>query len=401
MPSIRDFFLGSWRAVSILGLTQILAWGAIYYTPVLVVPLIAAERGWPLSLGMGGFSLGILAAGVVSPRVGALVDRYGGHRVMPFGSLLGAAGLVAVTQATHPLAYLAVWALLGAAMAASLYDPAFATLGRIFGAKARQPITALTLAGAFASTVSWPVTRVLIDTVGWRGAYWFYAALLLLIAAPLHAFGLPSTRAAPERPAPAGLHPSAPALRPARGVTFLLVVAAFASYAFVPSGLLSHLLAMFGRLGLDPGTAVTIGVLFGPCQMAARLCEFIFARDVHPLVIARFAVSLMLAGFLLLASFGLTAVTAAAFMIMLGLCNGLITIARGTVPLALFGAAGYGRLIGRITGPALVVQSAAPLVVAFVAERTSDPVAIAFTGAFAAVSFVCFLLVRCPRVYTL
>jgi MFS family permease len=401
MPSIRDFFIGSWRAVSILGLTQILAWGAIYYTPVLVVPLIAAERGWPLSLGMGGFSLGILAAGLVSPRVGALVDRYGGHRVMPCGSLLGAVGLVAVTQATHPLAYLAVWALLGVAMAASLYDPAFATLGRIFGAKARQPITALTLAGAFASTVSWPVTRVLIDAVGWRGAYWVYAALLLLIAAPLHAFGLPRDSAGSERPQPGTPAPNAPALLPARGATFMLVVAAFASYAFVPSGLLSHLLAMFGRLGLDPGTAVTIGVLFGPCQMAARLCEFIFARDVHPLVIARFAVGLVLAGFALLALFGLSAITAAAFMVMLGLCNGLITIARGTLPLALFGAAGYGRLIGRIAGPALIVQSSAPLVVAFVAERASDPAAIALTGAFAAVSFVCFLLVRRPRVYRL
>jgi MFS family permease len=385
-----------WRAVPVLGVTQILAWGAIYYTPVLMVPLIAAEHGWSATLTMGGFSLGILVAGLVAPRVGTLVDRYGGHRVMPVGSLLGAAGLLALTRAEHPLAYLAVWIVLGVAMAASLYDPAFATLGRIFGAAARRPITLLTLAGAFASTVSWPATRVLVDVVGWRGTYVVYALLLAGLAAPLHAFALPRTRAVTET-RPGDPQVAAPALLPARGLPFLLVVAAFAVYAAVPSGLLANLLAMFERLGLQPATAVAIGTLFGPCQMAARLCEFLFARDVHPLNVARFAVGTLVVGFALLAVFGLSVAIAAAFMMLLGLCNGLITIARGTVPLALFGATGYGRLIGRIAGPALVIQSAAPLVLAAIAERTSDHLAIALAGALVLMSFGCFLAIPRPR----
>ena len=122
----------------------------------------------------------MLVAGFVSPRVGRMIDRYGGHRVMPAGSLLAAIGLVALVYAAHPAAYLAVWMLLGVATAASLYDPAFATLGRIFGAAARRPITVLTLAGGFASTVSWPVTHVLIEVAGWRGTYLVYAAMLAL-----------------------------------------------------------------------------------------------------------------------------------------------------------------------------------------------------------------------------
>src|SRR5262249_49735297 len=123
-------------------------------------------RGWSAAFSMGGLSLGLLVAGLLSPRVGAAIDRHGGHRVMPVGSLLGAVGLVALVHADHPLAYLAVWALLGAARAASLYDPAFATLGRIFGSGARPAITALTLAGGFASTVSWPATHLLLGTLG-------------------------------------------------------------------------------------------------------------------------------------------------------------------------------------------------------------------------------------------
>src|SRR5215210_1916991 len=225
MPSLREFFYGPWRAVAVLGVTQILAWGTVFYPPVMTVPLIAAERGFSFTFAMGGFSAGLLAAGFLSPTVGGLIDRHGGHRVMPFGSLAGAAGLAGLTVASHPVTYFAVWMLLGGAMAASLYDPAFATLGRIFGAKARQPITVLTLAGGFASTVSWPSTYVLLQQLGWQGTYLVYAALLAFMAAPLHAFALPRTRATHDVVPADGAAP--PPLRPTTGAAFLLVVAAF------------------------------------------------------------------------------------------------------------------------------------------------------------------------------
>src|SRR5205814_675561 len=166
---------------------------------------------------------GLLVGGLVAPRVGRLIDRYGGHRVMPLGSLLGSAGLVALVLAQHPLAYLVTWMALGLAMAASLYDPAFATLGRIFGSAARAPITVLTLAGGFASTVSWPATQFLIDAVGWRGAYLIYAALLAGLAAPLHALALPreQAQAVPHHAAPSGTKTKP--FVPARGFAFVLI----------------------------------------------------------------------------------------------------------------------------------------------------------------------------------
>jgi MFS family permease len=395
MADIRSVSFGFWRAVLVLAATQILAWGTIYYTPVLTVPLIAADHGWSRTFAMGGFSLGILMTGLASPYVGILVDRYGGHVVMPVGSLLGATGLAALSATDHPAVYLAVWALLGVAMASSLYDPAFASLGRIFGTEARRPITVLTFVAGLASTISWPTTSALIGWVGWRETYLIYAALLAFIAAPLHAFALPRSRALTDVVVSDAAAKAAPVL-PARGLTFILVVAAFACFAFVPSGLLAHLLAIFERFGIDHTTAVAIGTLFGPCQVAARLCEFIFARGVHPVTIARFAVGLLLLGFIMLGVFGLSAVIAAAFMLLLGLANGLMTIARGTVPLALFGASNYGRLIGRIAGPSLVVQSSAPLILAFVAERVSDPTALMLAAAMATISLACFFAIR-PR----
>jgi MFS family permease len=395
MPTFRDAIAGPWRAVLVLGVTQILAWGAIFYPPVLTVPLIAAERGWSMTFAMGGFSLALLTAGLVSPRVGLLIDRHGGHRVMPAGSLLGALGLFLLGFADHPAAYLAVWMLLGVAIAASLYDPAFATLGRVFGTAARRPITALTLIAGFASTVSWPATHILLEAVGWRGTYLVYAGLLAIVAAPLHAFALPRTRADPMARTAATAHVPSTVLKPS-GWPFMLVAAAFSAYAFVPSGLSAHLLAIFGRAGIDAVTVVTIGALFGPAQVAARIVEFVFARRIHPLDVARFAVAMLLAAFALLALFGLSVATAAAFAVMFGMTNGLITIARGAVPLALFGAAGYGHLMGRIGGPFLAIQAIAPLVLAFVAERNSDPAVLAVVAIFALVSFLAFMAVRRP-----
>jgi len=392
MPSLREFIVGPWRAVAVLGVTQILAWGAVFYPPVMTVPLIAAERGFSFTFAMGGFSAGLLTAGFVSPTVGGLIDRYGGHRVMPFGSLAGAAGLVGLTVASHPVAYFAGWMLLGAAMAASLYDPAFATLGRIFGAKARQPITVLTLAGGFASTVSWPATYSLLQPLGWQGTYLIYAALLAFVAAPLHAFALPRARATHDVVPAEGAAP--PPVRPTSGAAFLLVVAAFAAYSFVPSGLSAHLLAIFQRAGLEPHVVVLVGMLFGPSQVAARLCEFIFARNIHPLMMARFAAGMLVASFALLWLFGFSTPAAVLFAVMFGVANGLTTIARGAVPLALFGPVGYGRIIGRIARPALVITAVAPVVIAAVAERASDPVALAVAAAFAVVALICFVLIR-------
>ena len=395
MPSFRDVVHGPWRAVPVLGVTQIVAWGTIFYSPVLTVPLIAAERGWSLSFAMGGFSFCLLVAGLASPLIGSMIDRFGGHVVMTAGSLIGALGLFALVHAGDRVSYLAVWMVLGVGLATSLYDAAFATLGRIFGAAARSPITVLTLAGGFASTVGWPSTHLLMNAAGWRGTYLVYAALLALVCAPLHAFLLPRSRAVVHATPTDAI--KSPTLLPPRGISFLLVAAAFASYAFVPSALSAHLLAVFGRSGIDAATVVMIGALFGPAQVTARLIELMFGRKLHPLHLARFAVTLLVTAFVMLALLGISAPVAAAFALMFGAANGLITIARGAVPLALFGPAGYGALIGRIAGPSLLMQAAAPFTLAFVIERASDPAALACAAAFAVIALMCFAAIRRPR----
>lgn len=391
---LRAALRSRWRAVPILGLAQVISWGAIYYTPVLIVPLIAEARGWSLTLSMAGFSVGLLAAGIASPFVGKAIDRFGGHRVMPLGFLAGAAGLVAVGYASHIAVYFAVWALLGVAMAAALYDPAFATLARIFGTSARSAITLLTFIGGFASTVSWPLTHLLIEKIGWQSTYQVYAALLAFVAAPLLAFALPREQAA-KLPLPDGAAAKLKHL-PAKGLPFLLVACAFALYMFIPSALSAHMLAIFAHGGIDPATVVTIGALFGPSQVAARLLEFTFARKQHPLNIARIAVAILIFVCSIIVLFGISVPLAAGFAILFGVSNGWMTISRGNVPLALFGPNGYGRLIGRIAAPSLFMQSVGPLLLALAAEKLSDRAAIGMIGLFACAALGCFLAIRRP-----
>jgi len=373
---------------------MILTWGTLWYSAALLLPLLAQARGWSITLVMSGISVGLLAGGFASPRIGKAIDAYGGHYVMGAGSLLGAAALCALPFVTHPVVYFLVWIGLGVSMAANLYDPAFATLTRIFGPGARKQITLLTLMGGFASTVSWPTTHLLLGVTDWRGTYFIYAAIMALFVAPLHAFAIPRSKAETVVPREGE---KVPAVLAAKGGVFLLVACAFATFMFAQSGMLTHMLLIYERMGVDRSTAVFIGALFGPAQVAARICELAVARHTHPLNVARFAAGLLICGFAVFAIFGISAITAGIFVIMFGAANGLMTIARGTLPLALFGPKGYGHLVGRLAAPALGVQAAAPIAMALVIERISDPAALALTAGFIVFAFICFFGIRRPK----
>jgi len=398
MHRLRDLVFGPGRAVLVLAFTQILTWGILIYPPVLTMPHVTAAHGWSLAFGMAGFSLGLIVSGLLSPVVGGLIDRHGGNVIMASGAVAGALGLALFSVADHPATYLACWLLLGAAMSASLYDPAFATLTRIFGASARRQITFVTFAGGFASTVGWPATHLLLENVGWRGTYLTFAAVFALVVAPLHAFALPRHVAiAPLPVVDAVVVPQQATLRP-EGWPFILLAAAFSLYSFILSGVTSNLLALLERGGLSAATAVTIGAMFGPAQVASRLADFMLAGRTHPLWIARGAVVLVVSAFAMLAFAGISFPLAALFAIGFGAANGVMTIARGALPLLMFGPAGYGRVIGRIARPALFVQAFAPFVVASAVETLSDRMVLLLGTVLALAVLLCFVMIKTPGI---
>lgn len=397
-----------WLAVPVLGLTQIMAWGVLFYTPVLIAPKIAAERGWSLTFAMSGFSLGLLVAALAAPRIGRAIDRFGGHIVMTCGALMAAFGLTLLAFASHAGVYLAAWLILGVAINASLYDAAFATLGRIFGVHAALPITLVTLAGGLASTVSWPLTQALLAHYSWQTTYLVYALALACLAAPLHYFALPRENGARTQmdaahdvaamDAADGQHDEdATSAASPRGRSFILLALGFAIYAFIPSAMAAHLLAILQREGLDAFSAVVVGAMFGPAQVAARLMQLLFGRAIHPLVLARIIIAILLGAFAILLSAGVSFWTAMLFAMLFGGVNGLVTIVRGVLPLAMFGPRDYGHLMGRLALPFLLVQALAPVTMAFLIEKLSDDAAMAIAGSLGVITFICLMMLRMPQ----
>jgi len=244
--------------VTALGVTQILAWGSTFYLLAVLAPYIARDTGWAYDRVIAGVSVGLLAAGIVSPRVGRFITAHGGRPVLAIGALLLAAGLAALGLAPNFPFYLAAWAIVGLGMGAGLYDAAFSTLGNIYGSNARGTITSVTLFGGFASTLSWPLTAWLDTSYGWRGTYLAYGIVQLAVCLPLH-LCLGGAAAAP--PAPAGAPRGHTLAEAVRHPAFWTLALAFAVDAFVFSAMAVHLIPLFERLGRAGGPAPLLSVL--------------------------------------------------------------------------------------------------------------------------------------------
>ncbi len=346
--------------VAALGTTQTLAWASSYYLPAILAEPIAAALQVPKSLFFGFFSASLLLQAALGPAIGRAIDRNGGRGVLMLSNLVLAAGLVWLGLAGGPIALAGAWAVLGLGMALGLYDPAFAALTAIYGREARSAITGITLIAGFASTVGWPLSAWLDHAFGWRGACLGWAALNLFICLPVNRLLIPR----PPAP-PVGAAPGPAAAGNANGMVVLGFV--FGAVGFTTGAMAAHLPYLLQLAGASAPAAIAASALMGPAQVAARLFEFGVLKRMHPLVSTRIALVLHPLGAALLGLFGAPA--AAAFALLHGGGNGLLTISRGTLPLALYGPVGYGRRTGIIIAPARVTTAAAPLLFGLLMSR--------------------------------
>lgn len=353
--------------LGIMGTTQILGFGTTSYLPAVLAAPISRETGWSLGSVVAGLSLGYLIAGFSSPRAGRLIDRFGGRPVLGGSSLLFACGLALMGIAPNLLVYCLAWGLLGLGMAAGLYDAAFATLARLYGENARGAMTGLTLIGGFASTLGWPVISGLESHFGWRDTCLLLAAVHLLVGLPLHWLGVPGVE---HRPAVKKVPPATRGNRTdaQRATTRLLILVGllFTLQSLAASSLSVHLLDIMRQLGIAAATVLAIGMLLGPGQVVGRMLEFSFGRYVHPTWSARIGVLLCMLGIALL----IPAIPALAFVAvaLYGAGNGILTVARGALPLALFGREGYGERMGLLARPMLLAQACGPILAALVLD---------------------------------
>jgi MFS family permease len=360
-------------AVNTLGITQITAWGTSYYCLGVLAKPIVADTGWPLTTVFLGFSVALLVMGFISTWVGWLIDRVGARVVMCFGTIVVSAGLVALSQVWDQTTYLAVWAVLGVGMRCCLYDAAFAALVQVTPTRGRKAISYLTLYGAYASTIFWVIAHYLNEAYGWRGTLIAFAAINLAICLPLNWLGLArrdppqdtATQAPTVTPSPDG-----PALEGRLRIVGILLFTLIMSLNGFVFGVISiQLVPLLEAAGLAGATAVWVASLKGHGQFVGRVIEIFFGRNLKAMTIARIAIGVVPTSLILLFLAKGDFTQLVVFTLLLGASQGVITIVRGAVPLALFGATGYGTVLGVIATPILLVNAFSPAIFALLVER--------------------------------
>ena len=358
--------------VARLGSAQTLAWASSYYLPAMLAVPMARDLGVAAPTVFAAFSVALIVSALLGPLAGRTIDRHGGRPVLVGTNLLFAASLAGMGLAQGPISLFAAWVLMGVAMGSGLYEAAFATLVRLYGKESRGAITGITLIAGFASTVGWPLSAWMEVQWGWRGACFGWAALHLLVGVLLNGWlpRIDSVASAQNSPAPTATMPAAtraaaepPAHAPAAAThavrTTVLLSFVFAVTWFTSTAMATHLPRLLQTSGTSLQAAVAIAALVGPAQVVARLLEFGLLRRMHPLLSAQLAAAAHPVGAAILMVVGAPA--AAVFTVLHGAGNGILTIAKGTLPLALFGPTGYGERQGLLMVPARVAQAFAPL----------------------------------------
>ncbi|MDD7970844.1 MFS transporter [Roseinatronobacter alkalisoli] len=347
-----------------LGSAQTLAWGSTYYLPAILAVPMARDTGVSTGTVFGAFSAALVIAACLGPLVGRRIDLFGGRDVLAVSSVVFAAGLAMLGMAQGAGMLFASWLLIGTGMAMGLYEAAFSTLAGIYGRRARGAITGITLLAGFASTICWPISAYLEAEVGWRMVCFFWAAAHLVIGLPVNRFLVPrGTQPIPvAESAPSGEAPADPR-------TFLMILLAlvFAVTWFTSTAMAAHLPRLLQEAGATPAAAIAAAALVGPAQVAGRLLEFGVLQRFHPLLSARLAAMAHPIGALALMVFGAPA--AIIFTVLHGAGNGILTIAKGTLPLSIFGPANYGFRQGVLMVPARFAQAGAPFLFALLMER--------------------------------
>ncbi|MSQ89674.1 MAG: MFS transporter [Betaproteobacteria bacterium] len=366
-------------AVAALGIAQITAWGTSYYCLGVLAGPIGLDTGWPSSLVYFGFTVGLLCMGLVSAWVGRLIDRRGARVVMSVGTVLVSLGLLALSTVRTEAAYLAVWAFIGLGMRLCLYDAAFVALVQVAPSRGRQAISYLTLFGAFASTVFWPLGHFFNEALGWRQTLVLFAGINLCVCLPLNWFGLSRREAAAPGVGAAGVMGAAGAAQvahdgpPLEGRRRSLALGLFALVmslnGFVFGVVTVQLVPLLQAAGLAAAAAVWVASMKGFAQFAGRVVEIVFGRHLRAITVARIAIGVLPASFVLLLFAGGNFQAILAFTLLMGASQGVITIVRGALPLALFGVTGYGAVLGLLATPVLIVNAAAPTLFAMIVER--------------------------------
>lgn len=381
----------------VVGINQTLTWGMTFYLPAVIAGPAAAELGMSRAATLGAFSCALLISGFCAPRIGRHIDRHGGRGILVAGGVTTALGLALLGAApgmmgsAGAVGWYAAWLVLGLGMSLSLYDVAFATVGCLLGREATPVITGITLMAGFASTIFWPIGAWLASHLGWRGMLFCYAGVQLLLNLPMVLAFVPAGEARGAK----AVAPADPDAAKGRRMALLCLGSYFTLRWFVTSAIGVFVLPLLESLGSSPERAIFVAALIGPGQVAGRIVEWMLGGKVDLLVRARVAAVLSPVAMLVLLLGGPLA--GPGFALLYGMSNGILTINRGSLPMAIFGPAGYASLLGLLAVPVLLAQAGAPTLAAPLLDALSPQGVVMAAAAATGFAVLLLLPLRLPR----
>ena len=378
-------------------MTRIIGWGSTFYSPSVLVGALDREIGLNAEIVFGGITILLVTGALVAPAIGRVLDREGTRRSMCIGAVICALGLGVLSQAQGPMSYLASWSVIGLGHAMSLANTGNVTISQLMGDRTRRVIGLMMLVTGLASSVFWPLTAVLMNAFGWRMTLLVFAAMQIVIVLPVYA-SIPRYRHLPARaakPEAASVGERGRVAPEARRAAFWLVALAFSASGLVSWGLPLHLISLFQEAGLTQAEAVWVATLSGPATLAARAIDATLGERLPAEKVALFGLLLGPLLCLTLPFATMTVTAAAIFIVLFSAALGVISIARATLPLALFGRNGFASMLGKLTVPQNMTFAAAPLLFAVMVERLGASPTLVISAAIQAIGFAAmFALVR-------
>lgn len=352
-----------------LGITQIMGYGTLYYAYAILLPEMADDLGLSLTAIFGVLSLALFFGGFLAPIAGRLTDKYGGRMVMTWGSLVAGLSLIPLGFVQGPYSLFGAVLLVEAAAMFVLYNVAFAAVARLdLSVPAQRSISVITLFGGVASTIFWPLTLWLFNGFGWEMTWVILGVATTVICVPLHFYGLNKPLKDLDRPSEAAQTNWSELQGKARRRGMLWMVISFLFSGYLMGAVMTLWVTNVQDLGHTAAMAALAGAVIGPFKTVGRFFEMVISRNMYPLMTYVLALGLMMAGFvtLLTVGFSLPGVLFAAALYGMG--DGIKTIARGTLPLALFGQKGYGARLGWIAFVQMGVNASAPFAFAWMTQ---------------------------------
>ena len=351
-----------------LGMTQVIGWGSGFYLPAILAVPISQDLGITTESFFWAFTLSLLLSGLLGPRVGKAIDRFGGRKVLPIGTASFAIGLTILALSVNFPMLVIGWLLIGVGASMGNYDAAFATAVNFFAEKSNRVIAGITVFAGFSSTISWPLTTLMLEQFGWREAVWLWVVLHLAVNLPLH-LTIPKSE---MREVTDLTGPIRKLVRNRFRFDLLVVIFAvmFALEGFIVSSVNTTLPFLLSELGATSAVALLAATILGPSQVLARVLMVAMDRWLTPMSVAFVSIVAHPLGVILVLLFGVGALIP--FVILHGIGVGLNPFIRGSLPLLFFGADHFGQRQGYIMMLSKIVSALSPTLLMLLV--LSDPI---------------------------